>query len=232
MLNKKVANYVKNKSSNLKQQKFGNINVFIKDRPTNNVVLEDVFKHIDSVLSSDILNLIDIIYVGDFDFLKEKSVNAAYMDGAIYCSNEQDNKEDMIDDLIHEFAHAVENQYGYYIYSDASVEEEFLKKRSKLELILNFEGYDVGQLDFLNSKYSEKFDLFMYVGIGREKLNAMVMGLFLRGYSVTSLREYFATGFEEYYLGDRNYLRRLCPSLFAKLTLINENDLEDEKHEF
>jgi len=232
MSNKKVANYVKNRVSNLRQQKFGNINIFIKDHVTNDIDLKDVFEHVDSVLTNDIINLIDVVYVGDFDFLRERGVNAAYMDGAIYCTNEQDNKEDMVDDLIHEFAHAVENEIGYYIYSDASVEKEFLGKRAKLELMLNYEGYDTEQMDFLNSKYNEELDLFMYVELGREKLNAMVMGLFLRGYSTISLREYFATGFEEFYLGDRRYLKKLCPSLFAKLTLINENDMEDQKYEF
>ena len=153
-------------------------------------------------------------------------MNASYMDGAIYCTNEQRNKEDMVDDLIHEFAHAIENQYGYYIYTDGIIENEFLGKRNKLELMLNFENYDTDQVDFLNSKYDQNFDQFVYSELGPEKLNTIVSGLFLRGYSVVSLKEYFATGFEEFYLGDREYLKRLCPSLYARLTLINENEME------
>ena len=33
-------------------------------------------------------------------------------DGAIYVTNEQDDDEDFIDDMIHEIAHLVENTYG------------------------------------------------------------------------------------------------------------------------
>ena len=226
MSNREVANYVKSRIKNLRQQKFGDINIFIKDNITNNIDIKDVFEQINSLLPYSILNLVDVVYIGDFDFLKEKNVNASYIHGAIYCTNKQDNHEDMIDDLVHEFAHAIEDQNGYYIYNDLSVENEFIGKRNKLKLILSLDDYDTGLLDFLNTKYDKTFDQFMYNKVGNEKLNNIVAGLFLRGYSVISLREYFATGFEEFYLGDRDYLKKLCPSLFTKLVLINENEME------
>tara|TARA_Y100000310_G_C20635094_1_gene790740 strand:- start:707 stop:1405 length:699 start_codon:yes stop_codon:yes gene_type:complete len=232
MSNKEVANYVKNRIKNLRQQKFGDINLFIKDSMINNINIENVFEQIDYLLSYNILNLIDVVYIGDFDFLKEKNINAAYMNGAIYCSNEQDNEEDMIDDLIHEFAHAIEDQNGYYIYNDLTIENEFLNKRNKLKLILSLDDYDIRSLNFSNTKYDKNFDQFMYGKVGDKKINTMVTGLFLRGYSVISLREYFATGFEEFYLGDKNYLKKLCPSLYEKLILINENEMEMKKDEF
>ena len=60
-------------------------------------------------------------------------MNAKYSDGAIYVTNEQDDEEDLIDDIIHEFAHAVEDRYNDYLYGDGSIEERFLFKRNKLK---------------------------------------------------------------------------------------------------
>jgi Mlc titration factor MtfA (ptsG expression regulator) len=45
----------------------------------------------------------------------------------------------------------------------------------------------------------------------------MTAGLFPSPYAATSLREYFAIGFEHYYLKDRKVLKRDCPVLYNKL---------------
>jgi hypothetical protein len=43
------------------------------------------------------------------------------------------------------------------------------------------------------------------------------MGLFYSPYASTSLREYFANGFEAYFLGQREYLPKIGQHLFIKL---------------
>jgi len=43
------------------------------------------------------------------------------------------------------------------------------------------------------------------------------MGLFVSPYAATSLREYFAIGFEEYHLKDRVYLKKISPKLYFKI---------------
>ena len=48
------------------------------------------------------------------------------------------------------------------------------------------------------------------------------MGLFVSPYAPTSLREYFATGFEEYYIGDRNYLRKISPNLYTQISKLDD----------
>ena len=63
-----------------------------------------------------------------------------YKDGAIYISNDQDNPEDMLDDIVHEIAHSLETPYGGIIYGDTKVEKEFSFKRMKLYRILESEG--------------------------------------------------------------------------------------------
>jgi hypothetical protein len=46
--------------------------------------------------------------------------------------------------------------------------------------------------------------------------------LFYSPYAITSLREYWANGFENYLLGDKLALRDLSPVLFNKVTEILE----------
>ena len=49
---------------------------------------------------------------------------AAFKDGAVYISNIQDNNNDMVDDLIHEISHSLEQPYGYEIYGDQKIQKD------------------------------------------------------------------------------------------------------------
>ena len=47
--------------------------------------------------------------------------------------------------------------------------------------------------------------------------------IFYSPYAATSLREYFANGFEAlYYYGDYNFISKSCPELYSKLQDIME----------
>ena len=50
------------------------------------------------------------------------------------------------------------------------------------------------------------------------------MGLFVSPYAATSLQEYFANGVENYFLDDRDYLRKISPVLTEKIIRILENE--------
>ena len=77
----------------------------------------------------------------------------------------------------------------------------------------------------MNSEYEEKFDDFLYKKIGYQTLSSIAMGLFITPYAATSLREYFATGYVEYLMGDRNYLKSMSPTLYKKIEyLVGETD--------
>ena len=56
--------------------------------------------------------------------------------------------------------------------------------------------------------------------LGYEKLESLILGLFLRPYSVTDIREYFATSFEEYLYGNRDYLKKISPVAYTKVHLV------------
>ena len=77
-----------------------------------------------------------------------------------------------------------------------------------------------------NLDYDKDIDIYFYKTVGYEAMWNFVNGLFPSPYAATSLREYFAIGFEEYFLNDKKTVAKLCPALFSKLEEIEY--LEDK----
>ena len=169
---------------------------------------------------------VEMILIGQFQELIDREIQSIWKaeEGTIYVTNEQDSEEDMIDDLIHEFAHATEDKFGFDLYSDDQIEKEFLQKRRHMHDILSAHGYASSLSPYLELAYNAEFDSFLHKEIGYEKLTFLTAGLFPSPYAATSLREYFATGFEEYFLpnGDRGSLQQMSPALYNKITLLSE----------
>ena len=201
------------------------IQVFIKDKITNGINIKNVLDVINSYIPSEFLKEIDSIYVGMFDDFIKKDVNAAYKDGAIYISNVQDSEQDLIDDIVHEIAHSLEQPYGHIIYGDGKVEEEFVQKRKRLYEILKDEELKPNLKLFTDPEYNKKMDDYLYKKVGYDRLNfiAASYGLFTSAYPATSLREYFASGFEYYFLEDPTYLMKISPQLYKKIEELHQN---------
>jgi len=217
-----LIDYIKESASQKNEYNLFGKTVFIKDPLPENVSLENVFNKVETLIPSFLFYNIDVIYVGDFNIFKEKNVNALYADGAMYIINKQDNDKDMIDDIIHELAHAVEEQYGNEIYIDGQIEQEFLLKRQWLERNMRHHGFDTSGQDFFNTEYNKELDDFFFWGVGYAFINANFSGkAFINAYQATSLREYFGIAFETYYLGDRNYLSKICPKVYHKISEID-----------
>ena len=195
----------------------GNVNIYIKDQLPENVDIDFVIRYVAKRLPNHVLANIDIIYVGHFQDLVDRDVNALWQNGAIYITNEQDNEMDMIDDLIHEIAHSNEKQHEQIIYEDGKLEREFLVRRKKIAFILKDKGYDLPTGFIYNVDYDKAIDDFLYQEVTYETLWHFVPGLFPSPYAVTSLREYWAKGFEQFYMGEQESLRKTSPVLFSKL---------------
>jgi hypothetical protein len=197
--------------------KFGNVPVFQRDELTNNVDGQAVFRSIEDVVPSKFFNGLKGVEIGHQDVFDYRDANAIYKDGTFYITHKQDNAADLIDDIIHEFAHHVEMLYPEEIYGDQKIKKEFLKKRAQLEFELKSEGYWTNEYDFTNLKYDQDFDQFLYKRVGKNMLKMATAGLFVRPYASISLREYFATGFEQYFLGNKEKVKRISPELYNKL---------------
>ena len=231
MKNEKVVNYVKAKNKKLSEYKLGFFQIFVQDFLPENINMAVVFKEIESLLPKYFLDLIDVVYIGNFSFFKERKINAMYLDGALYISNDQDNNDDMKDDIIHEMAHVIEDRYNEFLYDDEEIKNEYFGKLKKLKNYLSFEGYDIRGVNFFNTIYNQQFDEFLFKNVGYNNLLGLIDGLFLAPYSITSLREYFARAFEEFFLGDKLYLKNSCPYTYRKVSLLVEKDPETLKYE-
>jgi len=218
-------NYIFEKVSNTtKHFKFGGIEVSQTDQLPEDFNLQSILKTIEKNLPPLYfkgLKKIDIVQDPDFD---KRGVNALYRDGVFIISPKQKNVNDLIDDIVHEFAHHVETLFPKNIYSDQRLINEFLKKRQELKFELQSEGYWLDQYDFDNLKYDEQFDNFLYKRVGGNMLRMVTTGSFIRPYASVSLREYFATGFEAYYLGKQNTLEKISPMLYDKINELHHQN--------
>ena len=193
----------------------------VVDPLSNSINLEKIIHFLQNKIPDQILNLIDIYYIGDFDVFKKRNTNAAYMDGAIYLSNNQDGDKDLLDDIIHELGHALIEKDHINIFGDGLVKQEFLSKRQTLKRILRSKGYDIPK-SFNTTGFSQDMDDFLYKEVGYKTLTNMINGLFVSPYAVTSLEEYFSTGLEDYYLGKSLLLKSISPQLYNKMELYDE----------
>ena len=162
------------------------IHVYFKDQMHDHSVdVEKVVTRLESLIPTQLLSEVEMIIIGHFDEFDERNINAFYKDGALHISNLQMDEDGLLDDMIHETAHAVEIAYGQQIYADSKIKDEFLRKRNHLSDVVN--------------------------------------GIFISPYSPTSLREYFATGFTEFYMHPNNhgFLKKTSPALYSKLEKIN-----------
>ena len=71
--------------------------------------------------------------------------------------------------------------------------------------------------DFEDSEFSKEFDSYLYQDVGYPILVSLTIGLYNSPYAATSLREYFAIGFEEFFIGDQNYLKKISLQIFNKI---------------
>jgi len=119
----------------------------------------------------------------------------------------------------------LEEPYGYEIYGDKKLEIEFLNKRRDLRNILWNLGHKTQISFFLNIEYDREFDEFLLNTVGYDKLALLLQGIFITPYAATSLREYFATGFTEFFMEpNHSLLKTVSPVLYSKVKQIYQDD--------
>jgi len=228
MTSQKVKNYIaqtKNVYMERKETTFHqDVSVIVKDPLPNNISLVKVLTYIEKLIPKHLVYNIDAIYIGDFEFMREQEINALYTDGALYIFNLQRNEADLAEDIVHEISHAVEEKFSQIAYEDQKIAGEFYEKRIKLYHVLHAYDYKVDIESFKNLDYDDKFDTFLHKEIGYDKLEHFIMNLFLSPYAVTSIREYFGAGFEEYFLGKKEELAKISPALYTKIEYIVNGD--------
>jgi len=195
------------------------ISVIIKDKLPDEVDPEFIFNYIGSRVPFYLTKNVEMIYVGQFPEMKERDINAYYENDAIYVTNEQDDEMDMIEDIIHEISHAVEKYNEEFIYGDGGLQREFIAKRKRMSQLLS-QKYDVPSDFNINFEYDRAIDEFLYRDVGYDALNQICVNIFPSAYACTSVSEYWAKGFEELFIGDKNNLKEMCPVLYKRLAFL------------
>lgn len=227
--------YIENKQNQLKNKQLDfytprGTHVYFKDKMDNESIdVEEVISSVESILPRHLMSDIEMIVVGWFDEFEERQINAFYKDAILHISNKQDDHQDMVDDIIHEIAHSVEEMFGYEIYGDMKIKNEFLNKRLRLYDELWGIGFKAPKTFFIDTEYDREFDDFLLNTVGYDKLSIICSGLFINAYAPTSLREYFATGFTDFYMNpqDHKTLKVVSPDLFEKINLINQENVDN-----
>ena len=206
------------------------VEVEIKDPLTTSIDVKKVITSLFQNIPKHLLINIKSIKVGQFSFLEKRKLQAMYKNSTIYSTNVNNSESDLLDNLIHETAHSVEDIYESEIYSDKKIETEFLKKRELLYNKLRQKGYSVKLEKMLKKEYDPELDEFLYSKVGYRTLSAITPNLFYSPYGCTSIREYFANGFEAFYMNSEiSRLKKVSPSLFFKLTKISNPDIINKK---
>lgn len=201
--------------------------MFVIDKPKADIDFQQVVRELQSTIPDHLSYGLDAIYVGNFQDLKQRGVESVYYAGTIYVEPNQESVEDLVSDIVHEIAHFCEenNQFAF-IQND--ITNEFVSKRKNLYKILAAKGFtEIPLAVFSNPNYSEQLDLYLYKNVGYDLLRDLTGTLFASPYAATSIREYFANGFEHYLYGykklglNNDTLLKSCPKLLKLIrTLI------------
>lgn len=232
MVSQIMKNYIQQKQSDIikSQTNFytpSGIHVFVKDS-VDNINISKVLNKVEERVPAHILTEIEMIIFGWFQEFEERSIKAFYDSGTIYISNIQADDDSVYEDIIHEIAHAVELTYGYEIYSDGKIRDEFISKRRYLHDILWDQGYKMPVSFFIDTEFNQEFDDMLYKQIGYEKLDGHAAGIFISSYAATSLREYFATAFADFFVNsNHNFLKKISPVAYNKIiSVLYEEQLD------
>ena len=72
----------------------------------------------------------------------------------------------------------------------------------------------------MEMEHCKEIDDFLFRDVGYDVLNQVSVNIFPSGYAATSISEYWAKGFEEFFLGDPSKLQTMCPVLSNRLRVL------------
>jgi len=191
--------------------------VFLMSLNPPQVNIPEFCQAVEETVTAPMCRNLDVVYIADIPELAGRS--ATYAHGAIYMSSSEPTVFDMVENFVHEMAHSLESTFGQDIFTEELI-SEFRGKRERLYQILKAEGFKPSERLFGFTEYTEKMDLYLAEVVGYPTLLSLTMGLFVSPYGATSLQEYYANGFEKYFLDNPRKVRDTSPVLYNKIVEI------------
>lgn len=204
-----------------------NVPVYVINKFPSNIKINNILDSVKDIINKKYLDGLETIYIGDFKDLNRRDIQSMLKDDAIWISS--NNVKNVIteplvvENIIHEIAHLLEEKYQSQIYGDGKLEREYNSKKSRLFHLLKNEGYDIDLELFFSDDMLKEFDNFLYKVVGYDKISLLTAGLFLSPYSITTVREYFASGMLDYLTNDNSYIDEISPVLYSKINRIEES---------
>jgi hypothetical protein len=201
------------------------LTIIKQDKLPESVNFEKLLNILQKRIPEQLFDGIEEIIIGNFDFLINSAKESVYKDGKIYITNNKKDEEEIYTAIIHELAHALEQYRAKELFFDGEMKKEFIRKRLKLYQIINnyYEEINLDKNYYVFSNYSPEFDDFLIYDIGYGKLGILTDGLFISPYAITSLSEYFARNFEEFFSNSyerKKYLTKVSPVVYNKIVSI------------
>jgi hypothetical protein len=110
------------------------------------------------------------------------------------------------------------------IYGDELLEDEFVRKRRFVLDMLASDGYNCSGIDAGEISYTAKIDNFFHEEVGYRKLGNLTRDIFVTPYAITSIREYWATAFEKFWIkpDTRDFIKKSSPVLYRKIMTVKK----------
>jgi len=168
---------------------------------------------------------LDAVVICETPEFEKREIDAFVQDSTIYIRASQRDENSVVYDIIHEVAHIIEEKRYEEIYGDGELVAEFLEKRRLLYHKLDEHGHAPELERFEEIDYTQALDNYLNHSVGYEELAWISMHIFIVPYSATSIREYFASGFEFFYAQDdlKNELRKMSPVLYQRIQILHED---------
>jgi hypothetical protein len=204
-----------------------NVPVYVINKFPNNIEINNILNSVKDIINKNYLDGLEAIYIGDFKDLNRRDIQSMLKDGAIWISSNNIKniitEPLVIENIIHEVGHLLEEKFQLQIYGDGRVENEYNSKKNRLFQLLKNDGYKVEINLFFSDDMLKELDHFLYKDVGYDKISLLSAGLFLSPYSITTIREYFATGLLDFLLGEDDHLEDISPILYEKINKVIEN---------
>ena len=134
------------KSQDRKEYMLFDVPVYVINKFPSNIDINDILSNLKKSINKNYINGLEAIYIGDFEDLNRRNIQSMFKDGAFWISSNNIKnfitEPIVVENIIHEIAHLLEENFPNLIYGDGRLEKEYNSKKERLYQILKNENYN------------------------------------------------------------------------------------------
>ena len=121
---------------------FNQIDISLLSSFPDSVNIKNVVTFIEHEVPDYLFSEIDVIYVGNFDFLTKEFKTSKFMENAIYLSDTITTDEDVLYNVAKSLSDSLEEKHTHFIFEDFEVIGEINVDESFSDLLVDYLLYD------------------------------------------------------------------------------------------